>query len=58
MVRSGLQQASLRAVADEATLNLGSVRHYFDNQQELMRFAMQSMLSPSCSRWTTPAAAR
>ncbi|MFG2135388.1 TetR/AcrR family transcriptional regulator [Streptomyces sp. NPDC048650] len=43
-VRDGLQRASLRAVAEEAALNIGSVRHYFAGQQELMRFAMQSML--------------
>ncbi|MDQ2883127.1 MAG: TetR/AcrR family transcriptional regulator [Actinomycetota bacterium] len=50
VVRSGLQQASLRAVADEAKLNIGSVRHYFDDQQELMRFAMQSMLDRVAAR--------
>ncbi|MEU1733649.1 TetR family transcriptional regulator C-terminal domain-containing protein [Streptosporangium sp. NPDC020145] len=42
--RDGLQAASLRAVADEAGLNIGSLRHYFANQQELMGFAMRSML--------------
>ncbi|MHA7176845.1 TetR/AcrR family transcriptional regulator [Arthrobacter sp. Sr24] len=35
----GLAQASLRNVATEAGLALGSVRHYFDNQAELMEFA-------------------
>ncbi|MGH3783444.1 MAG: TetR/AcrR family transcriptional regulator [Pseudonocardiaceae bacterium] len=50
VVRGGLQQTSLRAVADEAKLNIGSVRHYFDNQQELMRFAMQSMLDRVAAR--------
>ncbi|MFC8303599.1 TetR/AcrR family transcriptional regulator [Specibacter sp. NPDC057265] len=35
----GLAQASLRTVADAADLALGSVRHYFDNQAELMEFA-------------------
>ncbi|WP_030987489.1 TetR/AcrR family transcriptional regulator [Streptomyces sp. NRRL S-1813] len=44
VVRDGLQRASLRAVADEARLNIGSVRHYFAGQEELMRFAMRSML--------------
>jgi AcrR family transcriptional regulator len=50
VVRGGLQQASLRAVADEAQLNIGSVRHYFYNQQELMRFAMQSTLDRVAAR--------
>ncbi|MER6309722.1 TetR/AcrR family transcriptional regulator [Streptomyces sp. NPDC001657] len=44
VVRDGLQRTSLRAVADEAALNIGSLRHYFASQQELMDFAMQSML--------------
>ena len=35
----GLGQASLRNVAKAADLALGSVRHYFDNQAELMEFA-------------------
>jgi AcrR family transcriptional regulator len=42
--RDGLQRASLRAVADEAGLNIGSLRHYFADQQELMRFAMREMM--------------
>ncbi|MEV6564911.1 TetR/AcrR family transcriptional regulator [Streptomyces kronopolitis] len=44
VVRDGIQRASLRTVADEAGLNIGSVRHYFAGQEELMRFAMRSML--------------
>jgi AcrR family transcriptional regulator len=44
VVRDGLQRASLRTVADEASLNIGSLRHYFTSQQQLMRFAMQAML--------------
>ncbi|MFJ7065557.1 TetR/AcrR family transcriptional regulator [Streptomyces sp. NPDC101115] len=44
VVREGLQRASLRTVADEAAPNVGSLRHYFASQQDLMRFAMQSML--------------
>ncbi|GIL31717.1 TetR/AcrR family transcriptional regulator [Actinocatenispora comari] len=42
--RDGLARVSLRTVADEAGLNLGSLRHYFASQQELMRFAMQAMV--------------
>lgn len=37
----GLTQASLRNVAQVANLALGSVRHYFDNQAELMEFAFR-----------------
>ncbi|MEU4725872.1 TetR family transcriptional regulator C-terminal domain-containing protein [Nonomuraea dietziae] len=41
--RDGLEQASLRNVADEAGLAIGSVRHYFAGHTELMVFAMQAM---------------
>lgn len=37
----GLTQASLRNVAQAAGLALGSVRHYFENQAELMEFAFR-----------------
>ncbi|MQY08853.1 TetR/AcrR family transcriptional regulator [Actinomadura macrotermitis] len=39
--RDGLEQASLRTVAAEAGLAVGSVRHYFDGQADLMIFAMR-----------------
>ncbi|GHF25847.1 TetR family transcriptional regulator [Streptomyces mashuensis] len=38
--REGLEHASLRNVAEEAGLAVGSVRHYFDDHSELMLFAM------------------
>ncbi|MGC5014270.1 TetR/AcrR family transcriptional regulator [Streptosporangium sp. DT93] len=41
--RDGLEQASLRNVAAEAGLAIGSVRHYFDGHAELMVFAMRAM---------------
>ncbi|MEV5878336.1 TetR family transcriptional regulator C-terminal domain-containing protein [Streptomyces sp. NPDC052101] len=44
VVREGLHRTSLRAVAAEAELNIGSLRHYFASQEQLMNFAMQSML--------------
>jgi DNA-binding transcriptional regulator YbjK len=56
VVRDGLQRASLRVVADEAALNIGSVRHYFIDQQELMRFAMTSMLERVAARITAQVA--
>ncbi|MFB8230453.1 TetR/AcrR family transcriptional regulator [Cellulosimicrobium sp. NPDC055967] len=42
--REGLARASLRKVADEAGLNVGSVRHYFASHEELVLFAMVSMV--------------
>lgn len=41
IAESGLTQASLRNVAQEAGLALGSVRHYFDDQAELMEYAFR-----------------
>ncbi|WP_433249155.1 TetR/AcrR family transcriptional regulator [Streptosporangium sp. CA-135522] len=41
--RDGLEQASLRNVAAEAGLAIGSVRHYFTTHSELMVFAMRAM---------------
>lgn len=43
--RDGLEQASLRNVAEEAGLAIGSVRHYFAGHGELMVFAMRAMAS-------------
>jgi AcrR family transcriptional regulator len=50
VVRDGLQRVSLRSVADEARLNIGSLRHYFTGQQDLMRFAMQSVIDRTSAR--------
>ncbi|PHQ48070.1 TetR family transcriptional regulator [Streptomyces cinnamoneus] len=41
--RDGLENASLRKVADEAGLAIGSVRHYFTGHGELMTFAMEEL---------------
>jgi AcrR family transcriptional regulator len=39
--RDGLEGASVRAVAGEAGLSMGSLRHYFPSQSELHVFAMR-----------------
>jgi AcrR family transcriptional regulator len=39
--REGLEGASVRTVAAEAGLSMGSLRHYFPSQSELHVFAMQ-----------------
>jgi AcrR family transcriptional regulator len=41
--RHGLEQASLRNVADEAGLAIGSVRHYFADHDDLLRFALKEL---------------
>lgn len=42
--RAGLEGASLRNVADEAGLAIGSVRHYFDSHDALLAFALDAMV--------------
>lgn len=39
--RSGLAHASVRAVAQEAGLSAGSLRHYFGEQRELQAYAFE-----------------
>ncbi|MGK5729041.1 TetR/AcrR family transcriptional regulator [Streptomyces sp. URMC 124] len=41
--RRGLEAASLRNVAEEAGLAIGSVRHYFGDHDELVIFAMEEL---------------
>ncbi|GAA3793745.1 TetR family transcriptional regulator C-terminal domain-containing protein [Sphaerisporangium flaviroseum] len=50
--RDGLEQASLRNVADEAGLAIGSVRHYFAGHADLMVFAMRAMIERVTARLT------
>jgi AcrR family transcriptional regulator len=42
--REGLERASVREVAREAGVSMGSLRHYFDNQSELLIFAMRMVI--------------
>ncbi|GLY76906.1 TetR/AcrR family transcriptional regulator [Actinoallomurus iriomotensis] len=51
--RDGLHSASLRTVAEEAGLSIGSVRHYFASHHDLMTFAMRSMLDRLGTRLRT-----
>jgi AcrR family transcriptional regulator len=44
--RAGFEQASLRNVAEEAGLAIGSVRHYFDGHTDLMVFATAARTRP------------
>ncbi|PZG25334.1 TetR family transcriptional regulator, partial [Spongiactinospora gelatinilytica] len=53
--REGLEQASLRNVATEAGLAIGSVRHYFAGHTELMVFAMREMSARLMARLTVHA---
>ncbi|MEV5609105.1 TetR family transcriptional regulator C-terminal domain-containing protein [Streptomyces sp. NPDC052225] len=42
--RDGLEHASVRNVAQEAGLSMGSLRHYFASQSELMTFALRMVI--------------
>lgn len=53
--RDGLEHASLRNVAAEAGLAIGSVRHYFAGHTELMVFAMREMSARLITRLTVHA---
>ncbi|MGW0804935.1 TetR/AcrR family transcriptional regulator [Nonomuraea sp. NPDC002799] len=44
MRRDGLEQASVRNVAREAGLSMGSLRHYFASQSELLVFAFRTVI--------------
>jgi AcrR family transcriptional regulator len=46
----GLERASLREVADEAGLAVGSVRHYFDGSEELLRFSFETVVDRILAR--------
>jgi AcrR family transcriptional regulator len=48
--RDGLELASVRNVAREAGLSMGSLRHYFGSQSELMSFAFRTIIDRIESR--------
>lgn len=50
VARDGLHRASVRGVAAEAGLNPGSVRHYFADHADLVRFAMRTMIERVSAR--------
>ena len=44
VVRDGVEQASLRNVALEAGLAIGSIRHYFDSHDAMIVFAVEALV--------------
>jgi DNA-binding transcriptional regulator YbjK len=44
VVRDGVEQASLRNVAVEASLAIGSIRHYFDSHDDMIIFAVEALI--------------
>ncbi|GGB44728.1 HTH-type transcriptional regulator PksA [Lentibacillus populi] len=41
IIRDGLEQASVRKIANAASLSVGALRHYFSTQSELFQFSMK-----------------
>jgi len=56
--REGVRGASVRGVAREAGLSMGSVRHFFGTQDELLRFAMRAVIARAEVRIQTGSADR
>lgn len=52
MRRVGVAEASLSAIADEAGLAIGSVRHYFPNHDAILLFAMNELGSRVSARFS------
>ena len=44
IARGGTASATVRAVAAESGWSMGAVRHYFDSQAQLLRFAAEEMM--------------
>ena len=56
--RDGVEAASVREVAREANLSMGSLRYFFDSQDGLLRFAMSEVVSRVTQRIEAGATAR
>lgn len=44
VVRDGIGKVSLRAIAEEAGLAIGSIRHYFTTREGILRFAVETLV--------------
>jgi AcrR family transcriptional regulator len=55
VLRAGVPAASVRAVANEAGLSMGSVRYFFHTQEELLQFAMGEVVNRARARVTAKA---
>ncbi|WP_339294238.1 TetR family transcriptional regulator C-terminal domain-containing protein [Paenibacillus sp. FSL W7-1279] len=51
--RGGLEKATVRNIAEEAELSVGSLRHYFTSQAELLAFCMNLMIERIEERFLT-----
>lgn len=58
VLRDGVRGASVRGVAREAGLSMGSVRYFFSTQAELLQFAMREVIDRARRRIQAGTAAR
>jgi AcrR family transcriptional regulator len=58
VLREGVRGASVRGVAREAGLSMGSVRYFFGTQDDLLEFAMTEVIERARHRIETGAVAR
>lgn len=58
VLRDGVRGASVRGVAREAGLSMGSLRHFFSTQDGLLRFAMREVIEQARRRIEAGAASR
>lgn len=52
IARDGMAAASVRGVARQAGLSMGSIRHFFGTQDELLQFAMREVIVRARQRVT------
>lgn len=50
VLRQGFAKVSLRAIADEAGLAIGSIRHYFASSEGIVRFALETLVARISAR--------
>jgi AcrR family transcriptional regulator len=58
VVRDGVAAASVRAVAREAGLSMGSVRHFFASHDQLLLFAVEALVEQASRRIEAGTSAR
>jgi AcrR family transcriptional regulator len=58
VVREGVAAASVRAVAKEAGLSMGSVRHFFASHDQLLLFAVEALVEQASRRIAEGTSAR
>ncbi|WP_028776148.1 TetR/AcrR family transcriptional regulator [Shimazuella kribbensis] len=44
ILKSGIEKATVRNIAEEANLSVSTMRHYFTNQSELLYFSMELII--------------